>query len=195
MPNKNITIIDGHPDRGEDRYCRALVNAYTIAAASAGHRVRRITLAHIEMPILRSQEDWEKGDLPAALRDGRDAIKWADHLVIVYPLWLGSMPALLKAFFEQLFRPRFAFSEGKRGPGKGLLGGKSARLIVTMGTPSFLFRLYFLGASLASLRRGVLRLAGIGPIRTTLIGGIEAIGAAGRARWLRRIEALGRQGK
>jgi putative NADPH-quinone reductase len=28
--------------------------------------------------------------------------------VIIYPLWLGAMPALLKGFFEQVFRPGFA---------------------------------------------------------------------------------------
>ena len=40
---------------------------------------------------------------------------WADHVVILYPLWLGSMPALLKALLEQMLRPGFAYSTLKLG--------------------------------------------------------------------------------
>ena len=195
MLAKKIVIIDGHPDPGEDRYCHALVNTYATAASSAGHWVRRTTLAHMELPGPHSIQDWETGDAPAVLQEAQDAIGWADHLVIVYPLWLGSMPSLLKAFFEQTFRPGFAVAHGKRRLRGGLLKGKSARIIVTMGMPAFVYRLYFFSHSLAALKRNILRFAGIGPIATTLIGGIETIGVKGRQKWLRRIERLGREGK
>ena len=56
----------------------------------------------------------------------------ADHIVIVFPLWLGTMPAALKAFFEQLARAEFALADaGGRGPRRNLRG-RSARIIVTM---------------------------------------------------------------
>lgn len=195
MPIRKIAIIDGHPDHREDSFCRALVNAYVSAAASAGHGVRRLTLAHIDFPLLRSREEWENGQLPAALRDAQETIAWADHIVIVYPLWLGSMPALLKAFFEQVLRPGFAVAQGKRGLMTGLLRGKSARIIVTMGMPAIVYRLFFFAHGLAALKRNILKFVGIGPIATTLVGSIETIGHEQRERWLRRIEALGREGK
>ena len=34
-------------------------------------------------------------------------MQWAEHLVFLFPLWLGDMPAVLKGFLEQLMRPGF----------------------------------------------------------------------------------------
>ena len=34
--------------------------------------------------------------------------QWAQHLVLMFPLWLGDMPALMKAFLEQVARPGLA---------------------------------------------------------------------------------------
>src|SRR5918995_2622225 len=135
MP-KRIAIIQGHPDPDRSRFCRALADAYAEGAADAGHQVRRIEVAELDFPLLRTKEDFQSGAAPAAIRQAQEAIGWAEHLLIVYPLWLGSMPALLKAFLEQVFRPGFAM--GKADEEKGWskrLAGKSARIIVTMGMP------------------------------------------------------------
>lgn len=195
MAIRKIAIIDGHPDAREDSLCRALVSAYVSGAASAGHGVRRITIAGIDFPILRSRREWENGKPPDALGEAQDAIEWADHIVIVYPLWLGSMPALLKAFFEQVFRPGFAVAHGKRGLMSGRLRGRSARIIVTMGMPALVYRLFFFAHGLSALKRNILKFVGIGPISTRLIGNVEAAGQERRERWLHRIEALGRKGR
>src|SRR5450756_3185948 len=76
--------------------------------------------------------------------------------VILFPLWLGSMPALLKGFLEQLLRPGFAFAaaDGRRLP-KKLLAGKSARIIVTMGLPALLYRRYIRAHRLKRLDRNL----------------------------------------
>lgn len=54
---KRITIIDGHPDPDGARFCHALANAYAEDAGKASHSVRRLTLAQLEFPILRSKRD------------------------------------------------------------------------------------------------------------------------------------------
>ena len=64
----------------------------------------------MEFPLLRSQHEYEKGDPVDAVRRCQSALDWATRLVILYPLWLGSMPALLKGLLEQMLRPGFAFS-------------------------------------------------------------------------------------
>jgi putative NADPH-quinone reductase len=122
------------------------------------------------------------------------AIVRADHLVLLYPLWLGGMPALLKGFLEQILTPGFAYAmiEGGKGWTKGLKG-KSARIIVTMGMPALAFRWYFGSHSLKSLKRSILGFCGVRPIRTTLLGGIETVSDARRRRWLEKVRALGQK--
>jgi putative NADPH-quinone reductase len=191
---RKIALIDGHPDPDRARFCHALAGAYAEAAESAGHTVRRITIAEIEFPILRSAQTWETGDPTPEIRQCQEAIGWADHLVLIYPLWLGSMPALTKGFLEQVFRPGFAIARERMRPWPGLLTGKSARIIVTMGMPAWLYRWFFLAHSLKSLERNILRFSGIKPVREMLIGGIEAGGAPARTRWLAAVRDLGRTG-
>ena len=190
-----ITIIDGHPDPDGARFCHALANAYAEGAAEAGHSVRRLTLAQIDVPILRSKQDWETGAPSPSIRECQEAIGWAEHLIIIYPLWLGSMPALLKAFLEQTFRPGFAIEVERNKLSPGLLKHKSARIVLSMGMPALAYRWFFLAHSLKSLERNILRFSGIGPIRETLIGSVEELGPAGREKWLATVRALGRDGK
>ncbi|MBL8836227.1 MAG: NAD(P)H-dependent oxidoreductase [Alphaproteobacteria bacterium] len=191
---KRIAIIDGHPDPEPGRFGHALAQAYAEGALAAGHEIRRVDIAALDVGFLRSARSWESDAPTPDIAAAQEAIGWAEHLVIVYPLWLGAMPALLKAFFEQAFRPGFAIAKGKRTMWPGLLNGRSARIVVTMGMPALLYRWYFLAHSLRSLERNILRFSGIGPIRETLIGRVEA-SAERRARWLDRLRALGRAGR
>jgi putative NADPH-quinone reductase len=193
---RRIVVIQGHPDPDERRFCRALADAYARGAAETGHQVRRIDVARLEFPILRTKGEFESNAAPAAIRQCQEAIGWAEHLLIVYPLWLGSMPALLKAFLEQVFRPGFATAgEASRGTWKKLLSGKSARIVVTMGMPALVYRWYFRAHSLKSLERNVLGFCGIGPIRETLIGMVEAKSEAKRLADLHKMRQLGRRGR
>ena len=190
---KRIAVILGHPDADPARFGRALATAYVRGAEEAGHEVRMINVAALDFPLLRKAADWQEGEPPPAIREAQATVAWAGHLVILFPLWLGDMPALLKAFLEQLLRPGFAFTKAAPGrPWKTLLKGKSARLVVTMGMPSFFYRLFFQAHSVASLRRNILAFCGIAPVRTTYIGMIEGAKDARRKDWLREMSALGR---
>jgi putative NADPH-quinone reductase len=78
---------------------------------------------------------------------------------------------------------------------KKLLIGKSARIVVTMGMPALVYRWYFGAHSLKSLERNILGLCGIGPIKESLIGMIEAKDPTKRQRWLARMSDLGREAR
>jgi putative NADPH-quinone reductase len=157
--------------------------------------VRRLEIAALSFPLLQTKEDFERGTPPASIREAQEVIQWAHHLVILYPLWLGSMPALLKGFCEQVFRPGFAFEYQPAGAmPKKLLTGKSARLIVTMGMPALVYRWIFFAHSLRSLKRNILSFVGISPVKTTVIGSIEAMNEKQRADWLDRLRNLGERG-
>lgn len=190
-----ILVINAHPDPDPARLCHALADAYAAGAAEGGHEVRRVTLGALDFPLLRSTGEFEQGTVPEVLHPACDAVIWADHIVFVFPLWLGTMPALLKAFLEQVMRPGVAFAYPEKGTGgftRTLLKGRSARIVVTMGMPAFLYRYWYLGHGVAGVRRNILNFVGIKPVRETLLGMVTAASASKRAGWLERMRALGR---
>ena len=192
--SKHILIIQGQPDASQPHYGHALAAAYDKGAQEGGHELRTIEVAKIDFPLLRGQNDFYQSEPLPEIKKSQDDIRWADHLVIIYPLWMGSMPALLKGFFEQVFRPGFAMQPidgGKRW--QKLLKGKSAHIVVTMGMPAFIYRWYFGAHSLKSLERNILRFTGVGPIRESLIGMVEA-SASKREHWLVKMTEYGRAG-
>ncbi|RWH71677.1 NAD(P)H-dependent oxidoreductase [Mesorhizobium sp.] len=191
--SRRILVVVGHPDPSPDRLCRGLAQAYAEGAKQAGHVVRQIDLAALDFPMLRTMQEFEHGAIPDSLKDAAGAIVWAEHIVFVFPLWLGTMPALLKAFLEQVMRPGTAFAYPDKGRGftKTLLRGRSARLVVTMGMPSLLYQLWFLGHGIAGMRRSILHFVGISPVRETLFGMVAGASDATRAKWLGQMRRLG----
>lgn len=193
---KHVLLIQGHPDAGQRHLCHGLEEVYGQGATAAGHEIKRIDVATLDFPLLRSQYEWEKGILPPALGEAQKAIAWSQHMVLFFPLWLGDMPALLKGFLEQVARPGFAFAtEGKNPLAHKALTGKSARVVVTMGMPALLYRWYFRAHSIKSLERNILGFVGIDPVKTTLIGMTGEMKAETGKKWLSRLEKLGRQGE
>ncbi|NBJ13103.1 NAD(P)H-dependent oxidoreductase [Microvirga arsenatis] len=186
-----ITIIQGHPTSDLRHFCHALADAYAQGAAEGGHEVRVVPVADLDFPLLRSKSDWEGALPPPAIAEAQQALAWAEHVLIIYPLWLGGMPALLKGFMEQAFRPAFMTGGTAGASWKTALKGRSSRIVITMGMPAFAYRWYFGAYSLRSLKRSILALVGIGPNRHTLVGMIEGMSEAKRRAWLAAVRKLG----
>jgi putative NADPH-quinone reductase len=194
VPRK-IVIIQGHPDPAGGHLCHALADAYAEGAREGGHEIEQINIAGLDFAPLRTKEEFEKAGVPPGLADCQEKMSGAGHWLIVHPLWLGSMPALTKAFLEHMLRPGFAFrlSDSGRGSAK-LLKGRSARIVITMGMPVLVYRWWFGAHGLKSLERSVLGFVGIGPIRESLFGMVEVASNAKRAAWLARMRSFGRAG-
>jgi putative NADPH-quinone reductase len=190
---RKILIIDAHPDPADGRLVHALARQYADAAGHCGHLVQVVRLCELEFPWLHSAAEFASRPT-GVIGSQQEHIRWADHLVIFYPLWLGSMPALLKAYLEQVMRPGFAFAYGKgKGLPKKLLAGKSAHIVVTMGMPSLFYRLYYRSHSVRSLARNILGFVGFKPIRVSLIGNVEG-SAKARQRCIDELLARARRG-
>jgi putative NADPH-quinone reductase len=192
MAAQRIVLIQGHPDVVSRHLGHALEDAYAQGAEAAGHEVRRIPVAALDFPLLRSQQAWEEGALPASLVQAQTDIAWAQHLVLFFPLWLGDMPALLKGFLEQVARPGFAFkADANNTFGKKGLTGRSARVVVTMGMPALIYRWYFRAHSVKNLERNILGFVGISPVNETLIGMVDKLDDVGVKKWTDKLHKLG----
>lgn len=189
---KRILIIDGNPARERETFSAALAEAYRQGAADKGHETRLIRLAHLKFdPILHEgyhghQE--AEPDITAVQQD----IMWADHLVLVYPMWQFNVPALLKGFCERVFTPGFAYQIGAANPlDAALLKGRSVRLIQTMGMPGAVYWLAFKahgGKAFSTL----FSFCGMKPVRLSVLGLVEG-GDTTRQHHLARARNLGRR--
>lgn len=189
MQRKRILLILGHPSG--DSFCGAIADQYQQAAARAGHDVRLLRLGELAFdPLLRSGYNGQQ-PLEADLLRAQQSIAWADHLALVFPVWWGGVPALLKGFLDRVFLPGFAFRyrQGSPFPEK-LLKGRTAHLVATMDTPPWFFRWFQRMPALQQMRRTTLEFCGIRPTRTLLLGPIIQSRPERREGWLRQVQAL-----
>jgi len=192
---KRIFLLDGHPDPSPERFCAALADAYADGARRSGHEVRRLDLGAMAIPVLRSRDDFVKGPLAPDAAHVQDAISWADHIVVIHPLWLGSQPALLRALFEQVFRYGFVRAEPANRRSQKILKGRTAHVVATMRMSAFLYRWQQGAFGVRSLEKSLLHYAGVRPVCRTLIGSVDELSDGRRRQWLRRLQEAGAAGR
>lgn len=140
---KKIYILMGNPDK-EDTLSNEMADLYEREARSAGHEVRRANLGDLQFdPILHKGYKVIQ-ELEPDLKQVQEDMKWADHFVLIYPLWWAGMPALLKGMWDRMFIPGFAFRFWKSGLGwDRLLSGKTARVLILSKNWPILERVLF----------------------------------------------------
>jgi putative NADPH-quinone reductase len=189
-----ILIIDGHPDPKGPHFVHELADLYRQGAKEGGHEARMLRVGEMRFPLLRNDRAYISGKVPDSIRAAQKLITWADHIVVLYPMWLGTMPAKLKGFLEQVLRPGFAFAI--RGPGEHpqrLLKGRSARIIVTRGMPGLFAEVDRSPRSIRNVASDVLGICGVRPVRTMVLGGTDTLTVAQRDKAqfdMRRLGAI-----
>ncbi|HEY0010368.1 MAG TPA: NAD(P)H-dependent oxidoreductase [Candidatus Paceibacterota bacterium] len=193
---KKIYILLGHPDK--ETFSGHLADLYAEAAQAAGHEVRRTNVGDLSFdPILHKGYKVIQ-ELEPDLKQVQEDMKWADHFVLIYPIWWSAMPALLKGMWDRMFIPGFAFRFHKREswhsiPGwDKLLKGKTARVIALSKSQPWQIRLLF-GDFTNEISRATLGFAGYRVSRTH-IGNAEKLSDTKRMNWERYIGVLGRRG-
>ena len=172
--------------------CGALANSYVSAAERAGHDVRRINLADLTFDPLLRHGYAEPQELETDLRNAQEQLIWAEHVVFIYPMWWGSMPALLKGFIDRTFLPGFAFKYHKRSPlWSRLLSGRTAELLVTMDTPPLFNKLVNRSPGEKQMKRSVIQFTGMKLVKATSFGKVRGASAAKRAKWVAKASELG----
>lgn len=171
---KKVLVILGHPSKHS--FNNALADAYAEGAKKAGAEIKRLDIPKLKFdPILH--EGYSKiQKLEPDLVKAQKLIRWAEHIVWVFPTWWASMPALLKGFIDRIFIPGFAFNFKKGSYSwERHLKGRSAHLIVTMGSPVLYYKFYLFSPGVRMLGKGTLEFCGVKPVRKTLIDGIRKL--------------------
>ncbi|MBC7714831.1 MAG: NAD(P)H-dependent oxidoreductase [Rhizobacter sp.] len=156
-------IILGHPDKKS--LCAAFADSYEKGAREKGGEVKRLNLSELSFnPNLRQGYKVIQ-NLEADLVESQNLIKWANHLVIIYPVWWGSVPAIMKGFIDRTFLPGFAFKYREHSnQWDKLLSGKSARMIVTSDAPAWWLYLTYFHPAVNMMKKSVLEFCGVGPV-------------------------------
>lgn len=192
ISSNNIFVLVGHSHL--DGLTAELADAYESAARVSGHEVRRVNLSELQFdPILHKGYN-DIQSLEPDLVMVQENIKWASHLVVLYPNWWTSMPAILKGMFDRMWLPGFAFSFDKETHDViELLKGKTARVIVVDGARSpFMTRLKY-GDYTNEISRGILGFSGM-KVHVTTIGPGEHADDTHHNMWVEQVRELGSQG-
>ena len=141
---RKILVILAHPNL--DSFCGSLFEQYVQGAEAGGYEVKSVALHDLSFDPILHKGYKEDQVLEEDLQQMQQNIRWAEHLVFIFPTWWSSFPALLKGFIDRVFLPGFSykFHKGKIFPDK-LLKGRTGRLIITMDAPEFIYR-FALGA-------------------------------------------------
>jgi NAD(P)H dehydrogenase (quinone) len=143
-------------------------------------------------PILR--DGYRKVQtLEPDLQQAYTALAACEHLVIVFPLWCGDMPALLKGFVERMLQPDLIARQSTESEMDWhIFSNKTARIVMTMAMPVSIYRWYYRGHALKLLTRNILHFIGIKPVRHTLYGMVGTSKPEQRDRWIEQVRALGK---
>ncbi|AIL63687.1 NAD(P)H-dependent oxidoreductase [Pseudomonas alkylphenolica] len=189
--SKRVLVVLGHPSN--QSFCAALSSAYVNSARAVGHEVQVVELGALKFdPVLHSGYQ-QVQPLEPDLLHAQSLIRWAEHLVFVFPIWWGGIPALLKGFLDRVLLPGFAFKYQSNSPfPTQLLKGRSADLLVSMDTPPWYYRWVYRMPGLEQMRRTTLGFCGIRPQKTLTFGPVISSSTTQREAWLQQVRKLAR---
>jgi putative NADPH-quinone reductase len=189
---KRIMVVVGHPQN--NTFCEALGKVYRDAASAVGHEVRLFLLSAMAFDPILHEGNRRTQPLEPDLQAAHQALKDCDHLVFIFPLWCGDMPALLKGFIERILQPDLIAREGtENAMNWSIFRDKTARVIITMGMPVLVYRYWYRGHALKLLTRNILNFIGISPVWHTLFGMVADVRPEVRHQWVEKVRKLGQQ--
>jgi NAD(P)H dehydrogenase (quinone) len=187
---KKILIINGHPD--SESFCWALTASYKKGAEAAGAEVFVLNIKDLVFNPNLQFCYRKRTELEPDLLMAQEKIKWAHHIVMVYPVWWGQVPGLMKGFLDRTFLPGFAFQKRENSVWwDKLLVGKTGRIISTLDQPAWYYWLIYRQPSTNAIKKLVFEFCGIKPVGTTTIGPIRLSKDGFRENWLKKVEKLG----
>ena len=190
-------IVFSHPYGGS--YCRAIMDAVVKGLKDSGQKFRIIDLDQDEFdPVMRAKDLLA---FSSAGRVGEEALEavddqvleykkdleWADHLVMIFPIWWMTMPAMMKGFVDKAIFPAVAYKM-QNGKLVSRLPVRKVTIVTTMNTPADVYRDRFNNAIEGSLVNGTFRQIGIEDIQWISLNGVKQATNEQRVKWLQDIQ-------
>lgn len=193
----NTFIVFNHPYGGS--FCGAILAAVERGLKTGGHRCRVINLDQDDFdPVMRSKDllafvgAGRAGEdaldaIDDQVREYKDHLEWAEHLVMIFPIWWMTTPAMTKGFIDKVIFPAIAY-DMKDGRLVSRLSLRKVTVITTMNTPADIYREVFGNPLEGSLIKGTFRQIGIENIEWTSLSEVKQVSREQREAWLEEIE-------
>ena len=180
-------LVLAHPAPGS--FNRALADAVEDALRRAGSEVVRSSLYEEGFdPTLTAAELDPTRATPADVRREQERLALADAVSFFFPVWWYDRPAILKGWCDRVLRPGFAYGvDPETGAPRGLLGGRRANLIVTLGAAEGQVEL---DRVVGSMIEGTLGFCGIDDVEVLALHAVTSVGAETRQRMLDDVREL-----
>ena len=181
-----ILIINGNPKSSS--LCQALAESYQQGVTDREIETTMIHLAKMDFDLDLKIDEKKKQTMENCLTDFQTALLTASHIMIIAPVWWGTIPAKLKGLLDRTFLPGFAFAyqENTAMPTQ-LLGGRTARIIVTMDTPIWYYRWFFGDPIIKTLQKTILEFCGIRVKAISRLGPVITSNDAIRKQWVAQV--------
>lgn len=191
---KKVLIINGHPDK--ESYNFALAEAYKIGAERSSAEVQQINIRELDFNPNLQFGYRKRTELEPDLLKSQELLKWADHIVWVFPVWWASVPAIMKGFLDRILLPGYAFQKRENSLWwDKYFTGKTSRIICTMDQPAWYYRFFNGGPSHKAMNKNTLKFIGVKSVKITAIGPVRLSKKEFREKWLQKVERLGAQNK
>lgn len=189
---KKILVICANPKA--QSFCEQLATTYAQAAEEL-HSVRIVKLAELSFDPNLADGYRQPQSLEADLQTFQADIQWAEHVVIVVPIWWGGIPAKFKGLIDRIFLPGFAFQyeKGKLIPAK-LLRHKTSRIIMTMDTPPWYYKWIQGAPALKQLDTATLVFSGFKRAKSNMWGPVISAKEPQLQQWQAQAQRLGSLG-
>jgi NAD(P)H dehydrogenase (quinone) len=187
--SKRVLVLAANPKK--DSFVSSLAETYA-RSAGKNHEVRLLKISDMEFNMDLSGGYEQSSPMEDSLKSFQTSLEWCEHLVILAPLWWGSLPAKLKGLIDRTFLPGFAFEyeKGKSIP-KKLLNGKTARIVMTMDTPPWYYSLFQGAPAIKQLKATTLEFVGFHNVKSKMIGPIISSTEESRVKWVNDVSKLG----
>jgi NAD(P)H dehydrogenase (quinone) len=110
-----VLVVYAHPV--PDSFNAAVHARLLQALGRAGHEVRDLDLYGMGFAPAMSEAErrdyMTHGANTAAIAEHLEHLRWAEALILVYPTWWYSLPAMLKGWLDRVFVPHETFELGK----------------------------------------------------------------------------------